>query len=140
RKSAVLTIDIENNLPASEAERNDEAYLEASMMVSADDAMVKKLSQRAIDEAGVVESDPAAQAEAMRSFVHKYISKKGMQTAFASAAETARTRQGDCSEHGVLLCAMLRAQGIPARVATGLVYADAFAGHEGIFGWHMWTQ
>ena len=63
-----------------------------------------------------------------------------MQTAFAAASETARTKEGDCSEHGVLLCALLRADGIPARVATGLVYADAFAGAQGIFGWHMWTQ
>ena len=35
---------------------------------------------------------------------------------------------------------MLRAEEIPARVASGLVYADRFAGREDIFGWHMWTQ
>ncbi len=40
----------------------------------------------------------------------------------------------------MLLCAMLRADEIPARVAVGLVYADSFLGHEAIFGWHMWTQ
>ena len=35
---------------------------------------------------------------------------------------------------------MLRADGIPARVASGLVYADGFLGSRDIFGWHMWTQ
>ena len=35
---------------------------------------------------------------------------------------------------------MLRADGIAARVASGLVYADQFAGSDDIFGWHMWTQ
>ena len=40
----------------------------------------------------------------------------------------------------MLLCAMLRAEEIPARVAVGLVYADEFLGHRDIFGWHMWTQ
>jgi len=34
----------------------------------------------------------------------------------------------------VLLAAMLRAEGIPARVAVGLVY------WKGIFGYHMWTE
>ncbi len=79
-------------------------------------------------------------AEAMRQAVHDRISHKALDTAFASASETARTRGGDCTEHGVLLCAMLRADGIPARVASGLIYADSFAGHREIFGWHMWTQ
>ena len=34
----------------------------------------------------------------------------------------------------------LRAEGIPARVATGLIYVDSFAGATNVFGWHMWTQ
>jgi transglutaminase-like putative cysteine protease len=40
----------------------------------------------------------------------------------------------------VLLCALLRAGGVPARVASGLVYADGMLGEQAIFGWHMWTQ
>ncbi len=52
----------------------------------------------------------------------------------------ARTREGDCSEHAVLLAAMLRADGIPSRVASGLLFADAFAGQQEIFGYHMWAQ
>jgi transglutaminase-like putative cysteine protease len=79
-------------------------------------------------------------ADALRKLTNKQISHKGMETAFASASETAKNRTGDCSEHGVLLCALLRADGIPARVASGLVYVDGFAGKRGIFGWHMWTQ
>ncbi len=135
--SALLTIDINNNLPAAAEELTDDEYRRASAMIDSDDELVRKLSNRAVRTAG---DDIGAKAEAMRSFVHRHINRKGLQTAFASASETARTRTGDCSEHAVLLCAMLRAQDIPARIAMGLVYADAFAGHEGIFGWHMWTQ
>jgi hypothetical protein len=40
----------------------------------------------------------------------------------------------------MLLAAMLRADGIPSRVACGLIYADEFAGEREIFGYHMWTQ
>jgi transglutaminase-like putative cysteine protease len=51
-----------------------------------------------------------------------------------------RTREGDCTEHGVLLTAALRAAGIPARAATGMLYVESFEGAERIFGYHMWAQ
>ena len=86
-------------------------------------------------------STPLERAEAMRAFVFDYIEEKNLSTAFASASEVARTRIGDCSEHGVLLAAMLRADGIPARVAHGLVFVPGFGKKkQGAFGWHMWTQ
>lgn len=141
-RTATLTIDINDNLEASEAEASDQAYLDSSTLVDSDDPLVRKLAQRAdareVKKEGV--SDAMKRAEALRRLVRRHITRKGMETAFAAASETARMKEGDCSEHGVLLCALLRADGIPARVATGLVYADAFAGAEGIFGWHMWTQ
>jgi transglutaminase/protease-like cytokinesis protein 3 len=48
----------------------------------------------------------------------------------------ARTLSGDCTEHAVLTAAMCRSEGIPARVATGLVYAESLGG----FGFHMWNE
>merc|ERR1712226_102981 len=65
-----------------------------------------------------------------------------MGTGFASASETARSKTGDCTEHGVLLAALLRAADIPSRVCNGLVYTHAnIAGKmEAVFGWHMWSQ
>jgi len=133
----LLAIDINDNLPASGEDAANEEYLEATTMVDAADELIAKLAERAVRGRG---DDDFAKAEALRTFVHRHISRKGLATAFASASETARTRTGDCSEHGVLLAAMLRAEGIPSRVAVGLVYADSFAGAEHIFGWHMWTQ
>ncbi|MHC4106477.1 MAG: transglutaminase-like domain-containing protein, partial [Planctomycetota bacterium] len=93
----------------------------------------KRAARRAGDSA-------LARAEAMRELVHDHVTEKDLDTAFASASETAKTKTGDCSEHAVLLCAMLRADGIPARVATGLVYVQWFLDERDIFGWHMWTQ
>ena len=41
----------------------------------------------------------------------------------------------------MLLAAALRADGIPARVASGAVYLPPGAVSDGpVFGWHMWTQ
>ncbi len=142
-KSAILTIDINENQPASAEDIANKDYLTASPMVDSNDELIQKLAKRATarsNDEPEASADVMKRAEALRRLVGKHISRKGMETAFASASETAKTRTGDCSEHGVLLAALLRADGIPARVATGLVYVDSFAGHEGIFGWHMWTQ
>jgi hypothetical protein len=136
RKTATLVIDINDHLPATSGEIASDEFTTPSTMVDFQDSLIAKLSASAAKDAMTA----ADKADALRRAAHKRISKKGMATAFACASETARTNTGDCSEHGVLLCAMLRAQGIPARVAMGLVYVDQFMGENGIFGWHMWTQ
>ena len=53
---------------------------------------------------------------------------------FADAREILKNRKGDCSEHTVLTVALLRAAGIPARAAVGIMYA------RGIFAYHMWPE
>ncbi len=135
RKSAVLTIDINNPQPASQEDQNNTEFTKPSTLIDFEDELVVKLSNGAKDT-----DDAMSKADALRRVANKRISKKEMSTVFACASETAKTQIGDCSEHGVLLAALLRAQGIPSRVAMGLVYVDAFMGEEGIFGWHMWTQ
>lgn len=122
---------------ANEAYRKDPVYLESSALLNADDPEIRKLVEKA---AGAIDKDPEARAEEMRRFVFRFIHNKDLDVAFASASEVARSRQGDCTEHAVLLAAMLRAGDIPARVVSGLVYADQFAGSRHIFGYHMWTQ
>lgn len=111
-------------------------HLKSSSMMNLDDAEVIKLAEK-IDIKGL--DEPAA-AEKIRRFVHAFITAKDMSVGFATASEVCRTRTGDCTEHGVLLAALLRAKGIPARVASGLIYVDEFAGQTGVFGYHMWSQ
>jgi hypothetical protein len=53
---------------------------------------------------------------------------------FASAKEILENREGDCSEHTVLMVALCRSVGIPARAAVGVMYG------EGIFAYHMWPE
>ena len=137
KRSAVVTVDV--NQPSEESLDNAaaEPYLKSSSLIESDDALIGKLAERAVRGAG---ESASARAAAMRKFVHQYISSKSLDTAFASAAETAKMKTGDCSEHAVLLCAMLRSRGIPARLASGLVYIDRIGRFEHVFGWHMWTQ
>ncbi len=129
-----LTIDV-NARPLTDVE--PEGYLHASDLVTSDDEQVMELARRAT-RAG--SKDAVHRAEAIRTFVGRYIRRKSLGVGLASAAEVARDREGDCTEHAVLTTAMLRAQGIPARIATGLVLVDEFAGQKSIFGYHMWSQ
>ncbi len=136
--SVELTIDIRHPLPATESEQADAAFLLPSGMVDFNNEFIQTIAPRAIRE--VADGTALQKVDAIRQYTYRHITKKGLEQAFAPASETAQSQEGDCSEHAVLACALLRANKIPARVACGLVFADEFAGKAGIFGWHMWTQ
>ena len=82
------------------------------------------------------ETDPWRVAVALERYVNREVKNKDYTQAFATAAEVAKSREGDCTEHAVFLAALCRARGIPARVAIGLVYMQG----AGAFGYHMWTE
>jgi transglutaminase-like putative cysteine protease len=82
------------------------------------------------------ETDPWRVAVALERYVDREVKDKNLTQAFATAAEVAKSREGDCTEHAVFLAALCRARGIPARVAIGLVYMQG----AGAFGYHMWTE
>lgn len=132
-----VTIDLNDPAPAPRDEVGDPKYLGASSMIDPRDSEIRALAARALEGAG---GSDAEKAERLRRFVHVFIDNKSLDVGFASASEVCRTAEGDCTEHGVLLAALLRTQDIPARVATGLIYVDQFIGQEQIFGYHMWTQ
>lgn len=110
-------------------------YLASSSMIGTDDPEIAKFVGAAAPG-----SDPREMAEQLRRRVHRHINQKTLDVGLASASDVVRTREGDCTEHAVLLAAALRAAGIPSRVVSGAVYIDEFLGAEGVFGYHMWTQ
>lgn len=134
----VIEVDESVTSQATEAERSDARYRDASVTIDTTDEAIRALARRSV--ASLADASDQARADAMRRTVHRHIQRKGMSTAFATASETVRARVGDCTEHAVLLAALLRAEGIPARVVTGLVYCSEFGGERDVFGWHMWTQ
>lgn len=99
----------------------------------------KELERMAIQAAGKHETS-LARMQALEAHVRGYITNKSLRIGYASALETVRSREGDCTEHALLLAALGRALGIPTRVVTGLAYAPAFAGREHVFVPHAWTQ
>jgi transglutaminase-like putative cysteine protease len=75
--------------------------------------------------------DRCAIIDTCNRYVFLSLAKRNSAT-FSSAVETLKAGFGDCGEHAVLLAAILRAAGIPARVMLGLLYfapKKAFVGH-----------
>ena len=79
------------------------------------------------------ETDPRVVAERINRWVYDSL-KKTYSIGVPSAVATLEARQGDCNEHTQLAVALLRAAGIPARVAAGLAYVD------GKFYYHAWPE
>jgi transglutaminase-like putative cysteine protease len=118
-------VDSENDQQPTDDDRNP------NTLVQSDDANVVALANEVAADIA-----PLDLAKQLTQLVHQRVAKKNFSQAFASAADVAATLEGDCTEHAVLLAALLRARKIPARVAIGLVYVPGMQA----FGYHMWTE
>lgn len=105
-------------------------YLEPNAFLQSDDPAVVKIAREATGN----EKDTWRSAKLLEQWVYDNVREKNMHTAFATAKEVVDAREGDCTEHAVLLAALARAAGIPARVVVGLVHSNS-----AFFG-HMWTE
>ncbi len=111
-------------------------HLKPNQYLQSDDTKVKALAMEAVKGAKTA----IEAVKNVEKFVSSYISAKDLSVGYASAAEVAQTAAGDCSEHALLAAAMLRAAGIPSKVATGITYTSSFSGIENAFVGHAWAQ
>jgi len=72
----------------------------------------------------------------LERFVQSKIRHSAFSINLQSAADVARTLRGDCTEHAVLLAALMRVNGIPSRVVGGLVHTNRQYGFMG----HVWVE
>jgi transglutaminase-like putative cysteine protease len=108
----------------------------ATRWLQSDDARILAAARAAVGDA----RDAGARMAALERYVREHIANKSMRIGYASALETLDAREGDCTEHAVLLAALGRALDIPTRVVNGLAYAPSFAGREHVFVPHAWVQ
>jgi len=131
----------------------DEAILEAlkpTRFVQSDNKGIIELARSAVGGT----KDAGEAVKKVETFVANYVENRSLSVGYASAAEVAASKQGDCSEFAVLTAAMCRAVGIPAQVVVGVAYVDwdpmlrqtvppetrGAAGLEHVFGGHAWVQ
>lgn len=96
------------------------------------DERVRALAQRAIGDA---ESDDE-KVRRLVTFVSEYVEDSYTAQPLTIHA-LLNEREGDCSEHALLLTALARTLGIPAREVSGLIY---LGDEEKAFGAHAWCE
>lgn len=111
------------------------AATQPTRYLQSDDKLVASLAKAAVGES----TDAAEAARKIERFVSSYVrSSDGVD--FATAAEVAKTRRGDCTEYAVLTAAMLRSAGLPAQLVVGVVYAPAAYGQADVLVPHAWVR
>ncbi len=127
--TAVNDGSITHLVGASERVRAEPAAsdLEATFVIDFDEPPVASLA--APNDSSV---------EDLRQLVFEHISEKTYARGYDIASRVARTGSGDCTEHAVLLAALARANGFPARVVFGMLLVEA---DEVIRAYgHAWTE
>jgi len=116
-------------LPLTNASEAVKAYLDPGFNIQSDHPEIVNQARKIVGDA----KDPVVAAGKLMRWVYKHVEKRPV-LSLPSAEEVLRTRSGDCNEHAVLLTALLRAAGIPARECVGIVYANDR------FFYHAWTE
>jgi hypothetical protein len=70
----------------------------------------------------------------LESLVERTVRITSLKYGFAGVREVLDSRAGDCTEHALLLAALLRKRGVPARIAYGFLLTET-----GFVG-HAWTE
>ena len=96
------------------------------------DATLRRLA--AIGAAGQIES--ASVCQRLERFLNSRMKHSAFSTEIQPADSVAHTMRGDCTEHAVLLAALMRIRGVPSRIATGLVFSSRQYGFVG----HAWVE
>lgn len=139
-ETGAIRLQVKDTIPAFTGNqlpvRGTPADLSASSYIQSNDPAMVNL----VRQLSGTENRAYFLALRFKNWVHANIANKTLDVGFASASETLQSRSGDCTEHAVLLAAMARAAGIPARVAVGLIYLPQDGTELGQFVYHMWTE
>lgn len=132
----ILTVRRENLAELPEIPREEEmaalerVFLKPEPLIQSDHERIRSLARAILGDAS--RPTPLAKARRLMEWVHLNIEKRPV-LSMPDALSTLENRMGDCNEHAMLLAALARAAGIPARVEAGLTYM------KGRFYYHAWN-
>ena len=131
----VVTIDAHEPAAVESPSAEELArYLAPNRWVQSDDADVRAFASNA---KGL---SVHARSASLTALVREHMTGGLSTIGYVDAAQTLKNRDGDCTEFAVLLAAAMRARGIPARIAVGMVYSSRFGGRRDVFAPHSWVQ
>jgi len=115
-------------LDLKEVQETAREFIAPSPFIQSDHPIIRNLAEKIVSE----NDAPVKKAQKLIEWIHKNIEKRPV-LSLPDALSTLENRVGDCNEHAVLLAALARATGIPAKVEAGLVYL------KGRFYYHAWN-
>jgi hypothetical protein len=119
-----------------------EEYLMDDLFIDSDNPEIKNTAESLVRN----ETDPVKKAELIYNFVIKNMSydynrAKSENYQFLYASEILKRRSGVCSDYAILYIALLRAAGIPSRLAAGIpVYTIIHEYEKEISMGHAWVE
>ncbi|MEO0085678.1 MAG: transglutaminase-like domain-containing protein, partial [candidate division WOR-3 bacterium] len=115
--------------PVSLPVKGQDEFLKPTLSVQSDDPAVAARAREIV--AGG--KDGVVAVGRLFNWVYASLGKEAT-ASFPNARDVLRSMKGDCNEHAVLIAALCRAAGVPAKVVVGLVYMD------GAFYYHAWNE
>jgi transglutaminase-like putative cysteine protease len=106
-----------------------DSFLQPTVFLQSDHPKISRLAVEILRG----EKDARKAALRIKDWVYKEIAKEPT-VSIPNALEVLQTKKGDCNEHTVLLNALARAAGIPAKTVVGVVYL------RGAFYYHAWSE
>ncbi|MCH9648483.1 MAG: transglutaminase-like domain-containing protein [Deltaproteobacteria bacterium] len=133
----ILVVDVPSEPWQDEANSSFDPrdYLAASSLIENDDPEIQAVARH---QAGDL-SNPLSAARRLERWVHENVAFLGSGIGLATARQTLKSRDGDCTENAFLLAALLRAVDIPSRVVVGLVSVGS-QGQPAVFVPHAWVE
>jgi transglutaminase-like putative cysteine protease len=140
-----VTLTVAVRRPAASDPAKDTPLDRARAGASADDlastpqanANAPEIRRLALDVAGDAKGAYEA-ARRLSDHVYRTL-EKAYGASHDRASDVLAAGKGDCTEHSVLLIALARALGIPARGLHGLAYARYDDGQPALY-WHAWVE
>jgi hypothetical protein len=133
---AVVTVCATCGGAAAETADTLAPYLRRNAWVQSDAVAIRRLANQAAGAAHDVHAQMPKLVAAVRRRLRGDLDFLG----YADAVTALRNGRGDCTEFAVVLAALARARGIPARIAVGMAYSSRFTGRHDAFGPHAWVQ
>jgi transglutaminase-like putative cysteine protease len=144
-KGGVTVLTVTARRPAAADPAKDTPIARAAAGASADDLAstpqanadapeIRRLAREVVGDAkGAYEA-----ARRLSDHVYRTL-EKAYGASHDRASDVLAAGKGDCTEHAVLLVALARAAGVPARGVHGLVYAEYDDGQPALY-WHAWAE
>jgi len=133
-QNSILTVTKESliGLPEHPYDEKSERiwlyFLKPTQFIQSDNKQIIDIVAKTIDPADL----PLIKAQKIMKWINANIEKRPV-ISLPDAISTIENKAGDCNEHAVLMAALSRAAGIPAKIESGLVYLN------GRFYYHAWN-